>query len=75
MVTHTFWYSQTSQSLNLRKKVANLYGVSNDFYLKPLPLKRVFLNLTAKAVSVTMIVKNEKMTPKITCPFTHFLEI
>ena len=40
------------------------------FYLKPLPLKKDFLNYNAKAVSVTMIAKNEKMTP-----FTHFSEI
>ena len=58
-----------------KKKVANLYGVSSDFYLKPIPLKKVFLNQTAKAVSVTMVAKNEKMTPRISCPFTHFLEI
>ena len=30
-MTRTFWYSQTGQSLNLRKKVASQYGVSNAF--------------------------------------------
>ena len=45
------------------------------FYLKPLPLTKDFLKENAKTVSVTMIAKNEKMTPKISCPFTHFSEI
>ena len=45
------------------------------FYLKPLPLKKDFLNYDAEAVSVTVIAKNEKMTPKSSCPFTQFLEI
>ena len=45
------------------------------FYLEQLPLKKDFLNYNAKIVSVTMIAKNEKMTPKISRPFTHFSEI
>ena len=45
------------------------------FYLKPLPLKKYFLNENAKVVSVTMIANSEKMTPEISWPFTHFSEI
>ena len=37
------------------------------YYLKPLPFKKDFLN--SKAVSVTMIAQNEKMTPIISYPF------
>ena len=46
-----------------------------QYVLKPLLLKKYFLNYNAKAVSVTMIAKNEKMNPEISCPFTHFPEI
>ena len=45
------------------------------FYLKLLTLKKEFLNYNAKAVSVTMIAKNEKIAPKISCSFIHFSEM
>ena len=75
MLTRTLWYSQTGQNLHLRKKVACQYGVSNAFLPEITTFKEIFLKLECKSSSVTMIAKNEKMTPKISCPFTHFLEI
>ena len=45
------------------------------FYLKLLTLKKEFLNYNAKALSVTMIAKNEKIAPKISYSFIHFSEM
>ena len=75
-MAHTFWYSQTDQSVNLRKKVASQYGVSNAFLPETVTFKKRFHKLECKSRhSVTMITKNEKMNPKISCLFTHFSEI
>ena len=75
-MAHTFWYSQTGQSVNLRKKVASQYGVSNAFLPETATFKKRFPKLEFKSRhSVTMIAKNEKMNPKISRPFTHFSEI
>ena len=49
LVTHTFWYSQTGQSLNLRKKVASQYGVSNAFLPETTTFKERFPKLECKS--------------------------
>ena len=42
------WYSQTSQILNLRKKVASQYDVSNAFLPETTPFKEKFPKLQCK---------------------------
>ena len=49
MVTHTFWYSQTGQSLNLRKIVTSQYGVSNAFLPETTIFKERFPKLEYKS--------------------------
>ena len=43
------WYSQTGQSLNLRKEVANQYGVSNAFLPEITTLKERLPKLECKS--------------------------
>ena len=45
----TFWYSQTGQSLNLRKKVASQYSVSNAFLPETTTFKERFPELECKS--------------------------
>ena len=49
MMTHTFWYSQTGQNLNLRKKVASRYGVSNAFLPETTTFKGRFAKLECES--------------------------
>ena len=44
-----FWYSQIGQSLNLRKKVASQYDVSNAFLLETTTFKKRFPKLECKS--------------------------
>ena len=75
-MAHTLWYSQTGQSLNLRRKVTSQYGVCNTFLPETTTCKKRFPELECESRhSVTMIAKNEKLTTEISCPFTHFSEI
>ena len=69
-MTRIFWYSQTGQSLNLRKKVASQYGVSNAFLPETTTFKEICPKLECK--SSAMIAKNEKMTPKLVAPLPIF---
>ena len=49
LVTDTFWYSKTGQSLNLRKKVASQYSVSNAFLPETTTFKKRFPKLDCKS--------------------------
>ena len=44
-----FWYSKTGQSLNLRKKIAIQYGVSNAFLPETTTFKEIFPKLECKS--------------------------
>ena len=49
MLKRTLWYSQTGQNLNLRKKVASQYGVSNAFLPETTTFKEKCPNLECES--------------------------
>ena len=49
MLKRTLWYSQTGQNLNLRKKVASQYGVSNAFLPEITTFKERYPKLECKS--------------------------
>ena len=75
-MSHTFWYSQTDKSLNLRReKVASQYGVNNAFLPETTTFKKRFPKLERKNNVSYNDSKTENMTTKICYLFTHFSEI
>ena len=49
MLKRILWYSQTGQNLNLRKKVASQYGVSNAFLPEIITFKERYPKLECKS--------------------------